>query len=321
MHELIQYSCFNCHTKFLSFKGIIDKCPICNTTSFKITKKNFDLDIITGKINYSRLDFLTEIKKVIKNHPFLPDEFLKLKKLKEKDLNIFYIPAFLYSSKLKAELNLSYSGNFVKKKSKIKFANYINYYSQINEFDLKQIKPFNIMEINKYELDLENIIIEELDDKINIDNIRNKLIKLYEENEIQKLNKKYRDLKITDSDYKFFDEDYQVIYLPIYLYIFNYKDKVYKFLMNVNTGKFTYEILNSKLKISLFILSIFIFTIFLTFCMYMLFEENAFKRWFCYLIIIDIVMLIWLSKKCKKEVITLNNSNLIYEIIEETEGD
>ncbi|MBQ8472372.1 MAG: hypothetical protein IJ501_02585 [Bacilli bacterium] len=318
MYELIEYSCFNCHTKFLTYKTIIDKCPNCDLNSFKITKKEFNLDIFTGKINYSNINFLDEINKVIKKYPFLPDEFLKLKRLNKTDIKTFYIPAILYNSKL----NIFYSSKLINKKSKLKFNDILLEYSNIDKNNLVKIKPFNTFEINKYELDLENIIIEEIDDNIKIkEDIRNKLIKIYDEQEFTKLNKKYQDGKIINSNYKFLDEESKLVYLPIYLYSFNYQDKVYRFLMNANTGKFTYEIINSKLKIILFLLSILIFTCLFTYCMHMLFESNAFKRWFCYLIILDILLLIWLFRKCKTEVIPINKQSLIYEIIEELEGD
>ena len=321
MHELIEYTCFNCNTKFLVFKNIIFNCPTCHTNSFKISKKEFNLNILTGRISYSKTNFLNEIKKIIKQYPFLRDKFLKLKKIKENDIQTLYVPAILYSSKLKTKLDFSNSDKLINKKSKLKFNQVLIDYSKLEQNSLNKIKPFNNYEIDNYEIELENIIIEELDNLINIDSIRNKLIKVYEENEIQKLNKKYQDLKITNSDYNFFDESYQVIYLPVYLYDFNYQDKVYRFLMNPSTGKFTYQIINSKLKIILFLFGILIFTCLLTFCMYMSFESNAFKRWFFYLITFDTIILIWLFKKLKTEKTIINKQNYIYEIIEEVVGD
>lgn len=318
MYELIEYNCFNCHTKFLVYDNILLKCPNCYTKDFKVTKKQVDLDIKTLKINYSKTNFLKEIKKVIKKYPFLPDEFLKLKKLNETELKTIYIPAILYNAKINTNLEFN---NKLTKKSKIKFNQVLFELTKLDKNIISKLKPFNYFEIDKLE-DLENILIEELDSEFNkVKEIKDKLINLYEENELKKLEKNNQDIKITNNNYNFLDESYQILYLPIYYFEFLYRDKIYKFLMNPSTGKFNYEIINSKLKIILFLLSILIFTGLFTYCMYMLFESNAFKRWFSYLIIFDIVLLIWLFKKCRTEVIPINKQSLVYETIEEIEGD
>ena len=195
---------------------------------------------IVLNINYQKEDFIKDLKRKIKHKLLIPDSFLKLKKLKKEDIKTIYIPLLLCSFKCAITLE-NEKENYLYEIKNMIFDEYTNFDKKV----LNSLYPVNLYENNEEQGIVNNSLIKEF--KIDFPDM-NKLI-----HERVKSNLK-EELKFTIDKKEILDiiilqEEINCIYLPIYDFDINYKNKDYHQVMNTNTGKVGVKVPISKIKL------------------------------------------------------------------------
>ncbi|MBQ8472982.1 MAG: hypothetical protein IJ501_05715 [Bacilli bacterium] len=230
-----------CNNKY-GLEDLADKNKIIiindNQPTFKIDKKL--------NINFSKDFFVSELKHQFKYKPLAPDCFLSLKKQKNLNVKLNYIPLILYETKCAIFFNDKDEKISLYKISNMIFDEYTNFDNEV----LSSLYPIDLHEKTEEQGLITDSLVEEFNMKF--DDIINSIqIKVKE-----KLN---YNVKLDTNSNKNFDmiflnETYQCILLPIYDCNMNYKNKVYHLSMNANTGKVSVKFPIDNIK--LFIITI-----------------------------------------------------------------
>ncbi len=255
--------CANCgasvDTTDNNFEGV---CPYCRSPLKIETNSQVADGIIPFKFDKSQIPIL--IKKNVKRKLFLPKEFKKSQQL--ENISARYIPIIVFSgntfSKYSAVLvykiynerenNYSYSHRKVYGNINCDYNDVIveNCYKTLDS-EIEDILPFNIDKMYKFNEDfLMGYPVEKEEDEITNkfeNEAKSKIQNIIKDN----IKSRYdcdsiEDLFVTT---EYFDTKFQRLYVPIYFLEIKYKNKIYKPIINGQTGKVGGNLPKSKLKI------------------------------------------------------------------------
>jgi len=216
-------------------------------------------------------DATLKFGELIKKKWFIPNSLKK--KIPSSDMTGTYIACFSFNTNTFSNYSgiFSYNETYTNSKGESRtITHYVNVSGShksdfkniliesnqhITDSDLNDIRPFNFNEIRKFNQDyLKGYVVEHYNEDAN--NCF-KIAKSKMTNTIkQELLKKHKCTHISSIDLQtnFNNNSYAYYLLPIYLFIYKYKDRTYKTIMNGQNGKLGSNVPRSGVKITLFVL-------------------------------------------------------------------
>ena len=270
-----EYVCLSCDVDFISDKPNLECCPYCSSKNLTVIKLKKNL-IIDKLIPFSKTqkDFISKYKKILRKKVFIPNIFYNNKII--KTCNNLYLPYYLCNMHSKAKIYIdtkkvnkwiadNYKYNKIDDYALVRFCEadledvLVMISNKMDKIRLANIMPYNFAELIDYK-DIDNYIYEDCKKSINKENLRTEIENIVIKNIFSRI-KDYdvvelKNIQTTVSNFK-----YKKVLLPLWVLNIEYKNKMYYFIMNGQTGKVYYELPTSKLKI----FSIFIITFIIVF--------------------------------------------------------
>ena len=254
--EYNMYKCPDCGAEIVTdLNTTATFCVYCKNTS--IIKERligkFEPKYIIPFQNVEK-DAISAFKKVGRKHPLMPSSFTNKKNISE--IKGIYIPFWLLSATAMAKVNKTgkkiktwSSGNYTYTKTDVydvyregeidfkhvpcdgskKFDDAIM--NSIEPFDYSKLKEFNPAYLSGFLSEKYDLTSEEIENVITkrVANTTDKIIS----NDI----KGYSSLTTNSIDLNYRDKEVNYVLLPVWLLNIKYKDKMYTFAMNGETGK------------------------------------------------------------------------------------
>lgn len=277
--DLDMYVCSNCGAKIIADENTsTTSCVYCKNTA--ILK-----DKLTGEFSPEYLipfkktkeDAIDAFKALRKGRPFIPKEFLKKENINE--MSGIYIPFWIYDCKASGNITASCnrvttwrSGDYRYTKTdtyKVTRGGTVNFekiptdgskrfpndiMNSIEPFDYKDLKDFNFSYLSGFLSEKYDVSKEEASE----DSIR-RAKESFEEtmrNDIRG----YASVNVTGRDINLSDSLSRYVLLPVWMLNIKYKDKIYTFAMNGQTGKMIGDIPINKFKAIMTWIIIFLIT-------------------------------------------------------------
>lgn len=265
-NSLETYICNNCNCSFISSNKNI--CIYCGSNNISVTDSMDYSDYEVIPFNQSIDNVKKKYKSIIRYNYLLP--FVFRKKSTYSKVKKIFIPAYLYNASIKGKISFIGADKIMKNQKyeilhdiSIDFNNVIvsscekiddsiissinDYnYEMLKEYDDTLIKDSSILESNKSENDVRNIVLNK------ITNMALNTVKNNVNHDLKKLD--YNDTAVDFSSVK-------KVLIPVYSISIKYKNKDYLFYMNGYTGNSNLDTTNSYL--SMFILYFVLFILFL----------------------------------------------------------
>lgn len=259
---------------------ILDKFEYSSTCSYCESNVVSKLEELPGlkpdaviPFKFDGHDAMLRFGEIMRKSWFIPNALKK--KIPSSDMTGTYIACFSFNADAFCKYNgvFTYTESYTdidgETKTVIKYVpvsgnhreNFKNILIESNQHvtdsDLNDIKPFNFEELKSFNQDyLKGYVVEHYNEDANacfniakakmVNSIKMQLLKKHNCTGISSI-----DLKI---DYT--NKAYSYYLLPIYLFIYKYKDKTYKTIMNGQNGKLGSNIPKSGVKITFFVLMI-----------------------------------------------------------------
>ena len=257
-------NCPSCGAVVTNSKQLSNVCPYCGSNMVVNVKQENAIKcdaVIPFKIDKSELKDVYEQK--IKHKHFIPN---KLKKCPENSrIEAFYIPAFGFDASTintyAGRLGKTYTdsnGNSRTKYFKISGTKQINIKdnlvetsSKLNQYDLDNIRPYNIKQSVPYNPDfIRGYSVEHYDKNLKdcFSASRISMKKIISDTILSGYS--YDCVDYLNVDSSFSEEKYCQYILPVYQLNFNYKNKNYTTFVNGQTGKIGSGIPKSAVKIT-----------------------------------------------------------------------
>ena len=274
--EMDEYQCQDCGAKIVADKNTAATfCVYCKNTA--ILKNRLSDKFAPSKVipfTKTKEDAIEAFKAVGKGKFLMPKEFAAEKNIKE--LSAIYIPFWLYSCEMDSHIkgkgtrvSTWTTGNYrhtktdtyhVERNAKFKFERIpIDGSVRFNDAIMNSIEPFNYDELCDFSPSyLSGFLAEKYDveseeaKKISIERAKQSCYKVLN----SKINYQGFLPELKTGEVK--KEDIQYVLLPVWMVNIKYKDKLYTFAMNGQTGKMIGDIPYSKSKAFLFWILIFI---------------------------------------------------------------
>ena len=270
-----EYVCLSCDVDFISDKPNLECCPYCNSKNLTVIKlkKNLSVDKLIS-FTKTQKDFIKKYKKILRKKVFIPNKFYKNKII--KTCNNLYLPYYLCNMHSKAKIyidtkkiNKWISDNY--KYNKIDDYALLRYCeadledvlviisNKMDKIRLGNIMPYNFNELIDYN-NIDNYIYEDCKKSFEKDKLRTEIENIVIKNIFSRI-KDYDSVELKNIQTTVSNFKYKKVLLPLWVLNIEYKNKMYYFIMNGQTGKVYYELPTSKLKI----FSIFIVTFIIVF--------------------------------------------------------
>ena len=248
MQKEICLKCLNCH-KIMRFDFYAKKfiCYKCNIRKSLKEIDKYDIVILEDSdfeslikspkvlsINFSKEDFLKEIKRNLNFKVLIPHNFSKVLKYKQEDINLIYIPLILYNCKC------FINDNYYEIKDML--------FDEFNDFDKSILNTIYPLDIDESSFDLKNHVKTKLNT-----NYKDMMNYIHD-----KAREGIESINNFNDDVIFINEKIECILLPIYDCKLNYKNKEYHLLMNANTSKVSIKVPLEKEKL-IIVVSILLF--------------------------------------------------------------
>lgn len=262
------YHCENCGANIILGENTSStSCIYCKSSA--IIKERLEglfapTRIITFK--FSKEDAINKFHELCKGRKLIPDNFDSSENI--QDMEGLYVPFWLYNCENNANLNLSCQN--ITTWTDSRYINTKTDYYEVNvsgtlifsnvpndaasRFDDKvmhAIEPFDYSEFKEFNMSYLSGFISEKYDVLETDayvtakNRINDDSKNYMSNKVTGYNNKY--IKKYDSEVLMMSNEY--VLLPVWVLNIKYKDKIYRFAMNGQTGKMVGEIPVSQKKL------------------------------------------------------------------------
>ena len=221
----------------------------------------------------TKKQFIKKYKKVLRKKVFVPNVFYKNKLINQS--NNIYLPYYLCNMYAKARVLIDankestwISDGYKYKKNDI-YSLYrlcesniigttISCSDKIDNEIINQIHPFNFDNMLDYSNDeLNNYIYEDCSNKLNKQKIRGKVEDLFIKNIFARI-KDYNKAELNKIETAANNFSYCKVLVPIWILNIDYKNKMYYFIMNGQTGKIYYNLPKSKTKVVVIYLILFI---------------------------------------------------------------
>ena len=278
-NQLDNYKCSNCGAVVVALENTKAKfCPYCKTKKMIKTKlmDNFNSEYIIP-FKTTREEIFSLFKQFYKKKIFVPRAF-KLGSNIENIVGV-YIPSLIYEADVQSDISatcklvsrLPVNGNInIKTDTYEAFrSGYIKINSKVialesrcnNEF-MSNIEPFNYEELIKFSNSyLSGFLVDYPD--INLDKANKmfveKIENITEDNLIKDI-KGYNSVIVQDKKINILNKKMRYCLLPVWILNVEYKNKIYKFIANGQTGKFISE--DKESNVRLIILWFIIFGVF-----------------------------------------------------------
>ena len=257
-----EYVCLSCDVDFISDKPNLECCPYCSSKNLTVIKLKKNL-IIDKLIPFSKTqkDFISKYKKILRKKVFIPNIFYNNKII--KTCNNLYLPYYLCNMHSKAKIYIdtkkvnkwiadNYKYNKIDDYALVRFCEAdledvsVRISNKMNKVRLNNIMPYDFNKLIDYK-DIDNYIYEDCKKSINKENLRTEIENIVIKNIFSRI-KDYdvvelKNIQTTVSNFK-----YKKVLLPLWVLNIEYKNKMYYFIMNGQTGKVYYELPTSKLK-------------------------------------------------------------------------
>lgn len=275
--EMDTYHCQDCGAEIIADKNTAATfCVYCKNTAIlksRLTDKFSPSKIIP--FSKTKEDAVEAFKKVGRGRFLMPKEFSDPKNIQE--LTGVYIPFWLYSCNMKglvsgkgtkvttwATYDYAYTKTDtyqVERGGNYHFDNIpVDGSVRFNDAIMNSIEPFIYDELEPFSYSyLSGFLAEKYDvekneaKKITIDRAKNTTI-----DDLQsKARSGYSTFTATGKETEVLEESIEYVLLPVWMVNIKYKDKMYTFAMNGQTGKMIGDIPYSKAKLLLYILALF----------------------------------------------------------------
>ena len=274
-----EYMCLSCDVDFISDKPTLEVCPYCNSKNITIIKlkKNMKIDNYIP-FNIGKKQFIKRYKEKLRSKIFVPNKFYKSSII--KTANNVYLPYYLCDMHAKGRLLFNADKEVLWMSNSYKYQKIDDYQLyRFCESDIKEttifcsdkmdrikvdnIMPYKYDEIIKYQNnELKDYIYEECSNRLNKDKIRDKVEELFIKNAFSKI-KDYNKVELVKVETAANNFKYQKVLLPIWILNIEYKNKMYYFIMNGQTGKIYYDFPRSKVKMFVMYIVMFIIIFFI----------------------------------------------------------
>lgn len=264
------YHCENCGATIILGKNTAStSCVYCKSSA--IIKERLDGLFAPSKIitfKYSKDDAINKFKKLCQGRKLMPNGFDDLKNI--QDMEGLYVPFWLYNCENSSILGticqnstVWYDSKYVNTKTDyykvdvsgiLRFDNIPN--DAASRFDDKimhAIEPFEYTEFKEFNMSYLSGYISEKYDVLKDDAYVNAKKRIDDDSKNYLLNKisgfDQKSIENYTSNISMLGNDY--VLLPVWVLNIKYKDKIYHFAMNGQTGKFVGEIPVDKKKLLL----------------------------------------------------------------------
>lgn len=271
------YICENCGANIILGENTSStSCIYCKSTA--LIKNRLSGLYAPSKIilfKYDKKDAIERFKKLCKGRLFIPNGFCDEKNI--QDMEGLYVPFWLYKCVSRANLSAKCTRVTVWADSKYRYTK-TDFYSVDNSADIdysdipndasrrfddkimNAIEPFNYIDFKDFDIKyLSGYISEKYDVEADeaLENVRTRIIENSKDFLYNKING-YATKTLTSFDTNIDVNNKDYCLLPVWVLNIKYKDKIYRFSMNGQTGKYTGEIPVSKTKMFIFFFILFI---------------------------------------------------------------
>ena len=277
--EMDQYHCQDCGAEIIADKNTAATfCVYCKNTAIlksRLTDKFSPSKIIP--FSKTKEDAIEAFKEVGKNKFLMPKEFSDPKNIQE--LTGVYIPFWLYSCKMKGFVSgkgtrvmtwSTYDYIYTKTDTyKVERGGLYSFENipvdgsvRFNDAIMNSIEPFKYEELEDFNYSyLSGFLAEKYDVEKN--EAKKITIERAQSSTIDDLQSKarsggYATFVASTKETNVEEEKIDYVLLPVWMVNIKYKDKMYTFAMNGQTGKMVGDIPYSKMKLFLFILILFV---------------------------------------------------------------
>lgn len=242
-------NCKRCGSSAIANRDVTSgNCPFCGSREFLLSREKSQIMIPSGVLPFKvdKAAAVTSLNQWLKEKALMPNEFINYMK-DGANLQKIYLPYWVLSCKVFTE----YSGVMKDKKSlsgewndifgtmNFELNNYliraceslpVEYYKKIRKWDLQEMIPFS-KDI------FSSVIIESFHTESEVGYLRaQQEIAPYISSRIRK-NIGGIDQKITDRKLFYRDIEYDMVLMPAWLSAYKYKDRVYRIIINGQTGE------------------------------------------------------------------------------------
>lgn len=287
--DVDSYHCENCGANIILGKNTAStSCVYCKSSAIikdRLTDLYAPSKMITFKFNKD--EAIDSFKKLCKGRKLMPDDFDNLNNI--QDMEGLYVPFWLYNCENKANLVASCQNITTWTDSR-----YINtktdYYevdvsgtlmfnnvpndaaSRFDDIVMHAIEPFDYQEFKNFNMSYLSGYLSEKYDVLKDDAYLNAKERINDDSKNYLFNKvsgySNKSISTYNSDIKALSNDY--VLLPVWVLNIKYKEKIYRFAMNGQTGKMVGEIPVDKKKLWRLILITFAISFVLLFLIFWL---------------------------------------------------
>ena len=270
------YMCENCGIDLISTNTNISSCIYCK--SKKIKKKKFKDEFIADCLipfKVTKEEAIKSFKKIGKRSCLIPKQFNNDKNI--NNIKGVYIPVCIYNydstGVIEAEcdkINTWKSGGYkytktdkykVVRGGNISFENIpISRSKKIEKDLINSVGPFNYKELKKFDISyLSNFLLHNSDvSKDELAKEANLKIKNLFIEKMEKDINGYSKIKQIDNSINLYNPTFLYVLLPVWVLNIKYKNKIYKFAINGQTGKISKDIPMNMRRVIFIWISLFI---------------------------------------------------------------